>query len=104
MKTSTLLRRARRYLWDGNSCLYQYPLRYRCLCIAVERAAHKGAHYRNIPVCVEIQRRLGGHPTLEKWLLSKDVVLHYKTDEPAIQAHRKQWLNMLIAEYEAKGD
>lgn len=56
-----------------------------------------------------IQSRLGEHDTLNSWLRSKGIEfsssgLSYKEWCKKMQAHRSAWLDLLIAEFQAKGD
>jgi len=95
MKTSELLIRAKKHLSDGIS--YKTP--YICFAIGrtVAAARHKDA-LRKL-----IMRRLEGEGSLEFWLLSKGVSRREFTRE-RVQAHRHAWVDMLIAEFQAKGD
>lgn len=102
MKTSTLLRRAKRHLWNGTTDLYR-DYRRIPICLAIAEADPYLRYYEDIPVCQEIHKRLEGYSTLENWLRSRGIAIT-DDDDVLIQRHRKQWLDMLIAEYQMKGD
>ena len=110
MKTSEVLKLAKPLLRKRfmNPSMGMYKARF--ICHAISLAACKRfitnddyVRVRNI-----VEERLGRHDTLEGWLESKGVISrkHVLTDEDRdhIQAHRHAWMDLMIAEFEAKGD
>lgn len=101
MKTSELIREAKRYLWDGtrSSGLY-YKSRYICFAIAdVPLAAVSQCNKAQFL----ISKRLGRFETLEDWLKYNGVRSREMTTK-RVQAHRLAWMELLAQEFEAKGD
>jgi len=104
MRTSTLLRKAKRYLWDGVSDSDYKP---RFICLAISLACGNGRPYVDwfyLPICKEIHKRMEGAPCLEYWLNTRHGIRTATSSCSRIQAYRKAWLNELIREYAAKGD
>ena len=98
MKKSEMLMKCKKILWDGVS---ETDVKVTCICWALEKTVgNKHAEpLRNI-----ISERLGVHPTIFSWLLYEcNIPVEQLTDE-AIQKHRHQWVDLLIKEFEAKGD
>lgn len=113
MKTSEVLKRAKRYLATTHDEKYDYMTmtgREKFICIAIMTAATHAKRITNgdIDRCrLMIESRLGGKDTLESWLVLKgclpmDGWTH--ADKDRVQQHRHAWLDMLIAEFKAKGD
>jgi hypothetical protein len=96
-------REAINHLWDGKfgpSADKPYSSK-RFICHAIEATAIAGA------VSVDTSRRaksiikkgIGGEVFAEDWLKARDI---YVTDFVKMQAWRKQWLELLVAQYEGK--
>jgi len=108
MKTSELLREAKKGLWWGNSCVpdsYASYIETSYVCIAIDRAGVRTGHSylaRNLRERLRI--RLGKHDTVLGWLRYEVGVPEAHITGRNVQAYRHRWLDALIAEYEAKGD
>ena len=108
MKTSELLKEAKKNLWDGNGQLINA---WAPVCSAVKhtgsRLENRGHKVKNkhAQVCRRIADSLAPHHYVTQWL-------HYHAGVPAehlanhkdVQAYRHRWLDSLIAEYETQGD
>lgn len=106
MKTSKILTKAKKYLWDGVTRKEAPSTAY--ICFAVETACRNAKKLeakasRSYHLCNEIESRLDGHATVRGWLVSKGVPMRQMTIA-RVQAHRHAWLDQLIAEYQQKGD
>lgn len=104
MKSSQLLREAKAYLWDGGRST---DIETRYICHALSRAECYALTHNAMPayrrVRAVILARLAPFSTMDEWLRSKGVRRIDMT--PArLQAHRHKWVDMLIAEFRAKGD
>lgn len=115
MKTSEVLKHAKRYLATAYNERYDYIKKEgqeKFICIAIMTAAShtKRITKDDIDRCrLMIEKRLGGNETIETWLQDRGflpfqwgLVDHATKDR--IQQHRHAWLDMLIAEFKAKGD
>ena len=98
MKKSEMLKEAKKLLWDGVSNI---DGKQRYICFALVQTVG-GKH--SVPLCAIIHERLGGHPTLITWLHYKCNIPEQQLTNEVVQAHRHQWVDMLIEEFEAKGD
>jgi hypothetical protein len=125
MKTSELLTRAKKYLWDGKRAELQKTgyichaineatrdfkdaLGQRCALGSISRDEY---HKQYGAICTKYQHI---REYISNQLAGKDSVclwLHYKADIPAydlthvnVQEYRHRWLDHLIAEFEQKGD
>jgi hypothetical protein len=111
MKTSEVFKQAKQHLAkDCDEARYGYD-KEKFICIAITTAAANCRRITDADVkrCTEIvESRIGKPYTMEGWLESKGCVPEYelrdRTTKDRIQAHRRAWINMLIAEFEAKGD
>lgn len=93
MKTSEAFRRAKAVLWNGQG--RQTEGKERFICYAICRTTgHKKAKRT-------IVSRLCYHHTLGGWLEAQGV---REWTIKQLQQHRHAWLDLLIAEFEAKGD
>ena len=98
MKKSEMLRKAKRFLWDGVS---ENTGKTVYICYALGYAVgDKQAQ----PLCNIIHERLEAYPTLFAWLRYKCNIPWEQLKDKAVQKHRYQWVDMLIEEFEAKGD
>jgi hypothetical protein len=111
MKTSNIFKRAKQHLAKDFSEVYTGPWGEKFICIAIMTAAAYSKRITNGEVerCRKIvESRLEGTETIESWLESKGCINDYSLCDRAtkdrIQAHRHAWLDMLIAEFESKGD
>lgn len=115
MKTSEVLTHAKRRLATTYNDVYNYTTKTgaeKFICIAIMTAAEvtKRITTADIDRCrLMIESRLEGFDTLEGWLQYKGYLpmewglVNYATRN-RIQQHRHAWLDMLIAEFKAKGD
>ena len=98
MKKSQMLRKAKKVLWDGVSERNgKVPSIYLALACAV---GYKHA----APLCNIIIERLEGWPTVGTWLHNKCNISIEQLTPKAVQKHRHQWVDLMIKEFEAKGD
>jgi hypothetical protein len=118
LTTSQLLKEAKQYLWNGrnsradedNNCIF--------ICHSIDRVKERLSFKRVDAIKYhalirEIDSRLASKKpsgrvqqnTLKSWLVEvaglswSDVM-----NDVAVQKHRRDWMNMLIAEYQSKGD
>lgn len=98
MKASQLLREAKNHLWDGCSLKGDQN---QFICHALMDVAAPGDAYGRAREIIE--DRLKPSWTLEGWLIDQQIDFRQMT-YPRMQAYRQQWLDLLIAEFEAKGD
>jgi len=110
MKTSEVFTRAKQHLAkDYNETRNGYR-KEGFICIAlITAAAHcKRITEEDVERCTAIvESRLEGTYTLEGWLVDRDCIpenFHGHNILDSIQAHRHAWVDMLIAEFKAKGD
>ena len=105
MKHSEILKAAKAQLWDGKDPTARLS---RHICVALLDAAEElGGHFayaaadrmRGI-----IMERLSGTQTLPRWLRIQHGVNPNDLTDERVQAHRHAWVDLLIAEHEAKGD
>lgn len=115
MKTSEVLKHAKRHLATTHDEKYDYMKRTgkeKFICVAIMTAA---SHTKRITAydvdrCrLMIEARLGGNETIETWLQDRGFLpfqwgLVDTATKDRIQQHRHAWLDMLIAEFKAKGD
>lgn len=104
MKTSEILRKAKKYLWNGTS----KTVSREALCLALWDAACLSTpadRARIGKVMNRISRALHKQSYVHGWLVAKGHATYAQINNPKlIQAYRHRWLNALIAEYERKGD
>jgi hypothetical protein len=111
MKTSEVFKRVKEHLAKDLHEAYNRSGKEKFICIAITTAA---AHTKRITEedrsrCTAIvESRLEGTYTMEGWLVDRGCIPEYELCDRAtkdrIQAHRHAWVDMLIAEFEAKGD
>jgi hypothetical protein len=110
MKTSEVFKRAKQHLAKDYDETCNAPSKEKFICIAITTAAAHSKRITNEDVerCTEVvESRLEGVYTLEGWLVDRGCIPEYglceRTTKDRIQAHRHAWLDLLIAEFEAKG-
>ena len=109
MKTSTILKRAERYLWDGHGTKRGKSV---SLCGALGMASRdKG--WEAVLACAHAQahimRALCGSVTYANWAVSEKLLPAHWYDEPetwypTVQSNRLNWLRELQQKLEFKGD
>ena len=111
MKTSEVFTRAKRHLAKDlhEACAHSGKEKFICIAITTAAAYTKRMTNGDIERCTGIvESRLEHDYTMEGWLESKGCVNNYflcdRTTKDRIQAHRHAWVDMLIAEFKAKGD
>lgn len=113
MKTSEVLKHAKRHLATTHDEKYDYIKRAgkeKFICIAIMTAATvtKRITSADIDRCrLMIESRLEGTDTMESWLVNKGCIPSNgwtTADKDRVQQHRHAWLDMMIAEFKAKGD
>jgi hypothetical protein len=111
MKTSEVFKRVKENLAKDLHEAYNHSGKEKFICIATTTAAAHSKRITNEDVerCTDIvESRLEGAYTMEGWLNDRGCVPEYelcdRTTKDRIQAHRHAWVDMLIAEFEAKGD
>lgn len=111
LKTSNIIRKAKTYLWNGAGDQGQHKEEY--ICFAVTSAIRNGvwgvnaspeAEQRASEIRAMIESRLAPFISLESWLMKVGNVPRSALNSRRLQEHRRQWMDMLIAEFEAKGD
>ena len=90
-----VLREALKILWDGGEKTSYFSYRYSCNAINYTSCPHD----LKVAARMLIQERLKGSSTLEHWL-SLNGVPRVEQTLIRVQAHRRQWLNLLIEELE----
>ncbi len=108
MKTSEVFKRAKQHLAKDFEETHRKE-KFICIAITTAAAYTKRMTSGDIERCTGIvESRLEHDYTLEGWLESKGCVNNYflcdRTTKDRIQAHRHAWVDMLIAEFKAKGD
>ena len=98
MKKSEMLRKAKGFLWDGVS---EKKGKVTCICWALEKTV---GDKHSEPLCNIIGARLGMHPTVTAWLYHECNIPIGQLTPKVVQKHRHTWVNVLIQEFEAKGD
>ena len=98
MKKSEMLMKCKELLWDGVS---EYKGKIDFICLALLRAvgSSHAEPLRNI-----ISERLEGYFSLRDWLCYECKIPYAQLTDEALQKHRHQWVDLLIKEFEAKGD
>ena len=110
MKTSEVLKHAKLYLAANHQDSYSECNKEQFICIAIMVAASHTKRITEYDVerCrLMIESRLAGNDTLEGWLVHKGCLTTDNwthADKDRIQEHRHAWLDMMITEFEAKGD
>jgi len=100
MKSSGILRKAKTRLWDGVADL-KYCGYATTICRAIKTVSDD---FKAVALTRVITHRIFPQYTLNSWLERAAGIPEYQLTSPRVQAHRHSWLEMLIAEYEAKGD
>jgi ribosomal protein L16/L10AE len=110
MKTSEVFKRAKQHLAKNFTEMCNTG-KEKFICIAIYTAAghSKRVTDRDVERCRNIvESRLEGKETIESWLVTQGCVPEHnlcdRSTKDRIQAHRHAWLDMLIAEFESKGD
>lgn len=120
LTTSQLLTEAKKYLWDGrlrNDDEETYSHQKEYICHAIDRVkmlqgfervdAYKyHALIRTINDRLVVRRCNGqfSQETFKSWLRESAGISWDDLLPIPVQAHRLAWMNLLIAEYKAKGD
>lgn len=110
MKTSELIDRSRKYLWDGkcDSDLDWGKSEYVCFAILYAAREHGGRKQILLDLhqqCRDvIEARLFPWNNLEAWLEHGANIPAKELTHERVQKHRLKWMNKLIKEYKAKGD
>ena len=111
MKTSTLLRLAKKRLWDGQGYV-GYACDYftdRFVCLAISNAAAKTNKRATRAVASAIMLRISssleGCLSVEAWLVREGYATNEQiADYKMMQDYRNRWADALITEYKNKGD
>lgn len=111
MKTSEVFKRAKEHLAKNlhEVCIISRKQKFICLAIITAAAHSKRVTAADVERCDEIvESRMGGAYVMESWLAVRGYVPEYsrldRATKDRIQAHRHAWLDLLIAEFESKGD
>jgi hypothetical protein len=109
MKTSEVFKRVKEHLAETYEETTFRKEKFICIAIAIAAGRSKHVTEADVERCGGIvESRIQGMYTLESWLESKGCIPDYslcgRTTKDRIQAHRHAWLDMLIAEFESKGD
>jgi hypothetical protein len=111
MKTSEAFKQAKRCLAKDFKETLNGSGKEKFICIAITVAAAncKRITDKDVERCEDvIKSRMDGEYTLEGWLVGRGCIpeafLNDHNILDRIQAHRHAWLDLLIAEFEAKGD
>jgi hypothetical protein len=110
MKTSEVFKWAKQHLAkDFTEVCITRKNKFICIAITTAAANSKRILDRDIERCTDIvESRLEEDATLEDWLESKGCVGNYlmrdRATKDRMQEHRHAWLDLLIAEFESKGD
>jgi len=107
MKTSEILIKSRKYLWDGISDRY---CQSRGLCWSIQLSVDAGhsstvTRIKAAKIKRRIERSLSQYAFVSHWLIANDYAQTVHVNNPKImQAYRHRWLDALITEYKSKGD
>ena len=114
MKTSELLTKAKKYLWDGKDFRdlddpSAHKSEYICFALSnvqrFELDLSKPMIYKLIhKTRYMIEQRLFPWNNMEAWLKYGAKIPWEKLTQGRVQKHRLKWMNQLIKEYKAKGD
>jgi hypothetical protein len=114
MKTSEVFKQAKQHLAKDFEETRNDKEKFICIAITAAAAHCERITKEDVERCAEmVESRLEGAYTLEGWLNDRGCVPEYelcdrttkdRTTKDRIQAHRHAWLDLLIAEFEAKGD
>lgn len=106
MKTSTLLKRAEKYLWDGHGERPHHSVKAEFICHALDMVAGDEEALAALCRLSELIVDRLGHTTYTNWAVERGL-LPEQYDAgfcPLIQANRLRWLRELQREFKAKGD
>ena len=110
MKTSEVFTRAKQHLAkDFTEMCNTGKVKFICIAITTAAAYTKRMTVADVKRCTKIvASRLEHDYTMEGWLESRGCLNSYflcdRATKDRIQAHRHAWLDLLIAEFESKGD
>ena len=110
MKTSELLREAKKYLWDGkDEKELEHLDKSEYICFAILSAARNNPNETiEHSTCLRCRRvieaSLFPHNCVETWLLRSAGIPPKEMTHRRIQAYRLAWIDVLIKEFKAKGD
>lgn len=105
MKSSELLEKAKKYLWDGIGDETGDETGYAFICYAILHAASTPSQIglaQKVRDAIEV--RLHPWNNLHSWLRYEAGIPEKMLTQERVQAHRLAWMNKLIKEYKAKGD
>lgn len=92
MKLYEILEEAKKHLWDGRS----RGVKTSFVCYAVERSFGVCEYHREkARIRKWIQKQLGGHVTLEDWLMAEHKIRCLR-DPKKVQETRHRWLEDMI--------
>jgi hypothetical protein len=111
MKTSEVFKQTKQHLAETyeETCTYTRKEKFICIAITIAANNNKRITDKDVERCTHVvESRLEGTYTLEGWLVDKSCIPDYElcghSTKDRIQAHRHAWLDLLIAEFESKGD
>ena len=100
MKTSKILTKAKKHLWDGQD---NGGITY--ICTSIDQVRGGSSELQRYWAKRVINERLCGYSTAYQWLVKKVGPKSVEAAGPAArQKWRHAWLDQLIAEFKAKGD
>lgn len=110
MKSSYLLKAAKKLLWRGSFNELDLQ-KTKFICIAINRAAEKEERFPKHVCSLKandlrkmITNRLAGYDSVETWLSCVHNIPRRALTHKKVQKHRHAWVNLLIEEFKAKGD
>lgn len=110
MKTSTLLKLAEKYLWDGKDWK---TTKMAALCIAIDRASYQHESPEALRTArrakIAIRKALGRHLYYSGWAVKRGYLpMDWENAAwfwfPVIQSNRLNWLRELQRQFKEKGD
>ena len=108
MKTSEVFKRAKQHLAKDFEETRNDKEKFICIAITIAAARCKRMTDEDVERCEGIIGSRIDTYTLEGWLVNRGCIPEEFLNDPnildRIQAHRHAWLDLLIAEFEAKGD
>jgi len=110
VKTSELIAKSKKYLWDGKddyelNCDKSEYICYAILYAARNHGGRKQILFDTYQRCRDvIEARLFPWNNLDSWLQYRAGIPGTELTPDRVQKHRLKWMNKLIKEYKAKGD
>ena len=102
MKTSEILTKAKKYLWDGKSRWYAWGNHESHICFAICRAFPD--ENMTMRVTDMIMERIQPYGSASSWLRNAVGSQSVAAGYTAIQQWRHAWVDQMIEEFKAKGD